>query len=332
MSTRDPHRVLALILTTLTALSGCGDDETSATGTTGSGASGAQGGAGGGGAQGGQGATGGGGSGGEGGGTQAVEISFQGNVGSTVFDCAATYPGLGTAATEVALRDFRLYVHDVRLVEAGTGTEVPVVLTSDGAWQYSPEGGAADEGTALLDFENNAGSCVNGTAEMNDTVIGTVAAGTYDGVRFKVGVPAALNHADVAVAPSPLNLSAMFWSWNGGYKFVRIDSAPVGQPSPFNLHLGSTGCTGDPSLGEMVTCTNANRPEIAFESFDPATDRIVIDYAAIVAGADLTVDQGGAPGCMSGIADPECVEPFAALGLSLETGEPVATQAAFRVE
>ncbi len=82
---------------------------------------------------------------------------------------------------------------------------VVVALEQDGVWQH--------EDVALLDFENKAGACANGTVELNTSVRGTVPAGTRSsGLRFKLGVPFALNHANAATAPSPLNLTAMFWN------------------------------------------------------------------------------------------------------------------------
>lgn len=48
-------------------------------------------------------------------------------------------------------------------------------------------------------------------------------AGRYTGLAFDMGVPFALNHADVTAAPSPLNIQALWWNWQGGYKFMRVD-------------------------------------------------------------------------------------------------------------
>ncbi|MBK8936188.1 MAG: metallo-mystery pair system four-Cys motif protein [Polyangiaceae bacterium] len=320
MSTRS---LLSFALASLGLLAACGDD-------TGTGASGAGGSieGGGGAAEGGGGAAEGGGGAAEGGGgasTMSVELSFRAQVGDAAFDCASSYDGLGTTNATASITDFRLYVHDVRLVD-DQDNEVPVALEQDGLWQY--------EGLALLDFEDDTGSCANGTSETNTVVVGTVPAGAYSGVRFKLGVPAELNHLDPAAetTPSPLNLTALFWAWTSGYKFLRIDSMPQGGAGPFNLHLGSTGCTGDPALGQDVTCTNANVAEVSFEAFDPSLDTLVVDYAAIVADSDLMVDGGGAPGCMSGATDPECAPIFPLLGVDGATGDPLSTQALFRVE
>jgi len=271
------------------------------------------------------GAGGSGGFGGAGGGVEAVEIQFAGQVGNAAFDCASTYQ-LGSASTDVTITDFRLYVHDVRLITAND-EEVAVELTQDGLWQH--------QNLALLDFEDKTGACANGTTPKNTSVRGAVPPGDYVGLAFRVGVPASLDQLDASNAntPSPLNLTAMYWSWTTGYKFLRIDAARTGL-TPFNLHLGATGCAGDPALGETRVCSRPNLPSVEFASFDAASDVVIVDYAAALATTDLSLaDAGGAPGCMSGLTDPECTPIFPRLGLDLATGaSDPSQQALFRIE
>jgi uncharacterized repeat protein (TIGR04052 family) len=253
----------------------------------------------------------------------AVSLSFEARVGDKVFDCASSYPGLGTAATEVSIADFRMYVHDVRLVTADHA-DVPVKL-DESVWQY--------QGVALLDFEDKTGACSNGTVERNTKVTGTVPPGTYTGLKLKLGVPPALNHADAASAHSPLNLTGLFWTWRAGYKFVRLDAAAVGGVGPFLVHLGSNGCKGDPSLGEAVTCSRPNVAEIDLNGFDPTKKTILVDYAELVKGSDLGVNVSGAQGCQSDSDDPECPPLFERLGLAIIDGSPTPdTQKFFRSE
>jgi uncharacterized repeat protein (TIGR04052 family) len=248
-----------------------------------------------------------------------VELRFEGLVGDEPARCGATYAGIGTSGSTLTLLDFRLFVHDVRLVTAD-GREVPVELTQDD-FQH--------DDVALLDFEDGTNGCDAGTPAQRLVVRGTVSdGGPFRGVRFRFGVPADLNHGDASTAPAPLNTTSMFWSWNGGYKFLRAD-VRLKEGAPRNFHLGSTGCQG----GDAVTsCSHPNRPEISLDSFDPSSGKVIVDYAALVADADLSKDGGGAPGCMSGVDDPECAAIFPRLGLSLSTGAPEGNQSAFRVE
>ena len=107
---------------------------------------------------------------------------------------------------------------------------------------------------------------------------------TYNtGVRFTLGVPAALNHGNQATAPAPLNFSGMFWTWQDGYKFLRTEGKTVGGRGTFMMHLGSTGCL--PGATGQTDCTNLNMPDIRLTGFDPASQPIGIDLAALLSGS-----------------------------------------------
>lgn len=256
-------------------------------------------------------------------GHQAVALRFRTTVGDTPFSCRQRYPNLGTAATTIAVSDLRFFVHDVKLLTA-EGTAVPVTLETDSLWQSN--------GVALLDFEDGSGSCGNGTPEMRDIVLGSAPAGAYTGVSFTIGVPFALNHRDLTQQPSPLSLSRMFWAWNSGYKFMRIDTKAEGGTG-WVLHLGSTECmpTGAPST-IPTACRWANRPTITFDQFDPVRDVVRLDLASLFKSANLAVNQPKtAMGCMSGQADADCAPVFAALGLPFGAAKGGA-QSAFRVD
>lgn len=244
-----------------------------------------------------------------------VTLSFEGLVGGAAFTCGGTYPDVGTSSTTLTALDLRLYVHEVALLTSD-GRTVPLVLDQDGIWQ--------DGDLALLDFEDGDG-CEGGNAPMNATVRGTVPddGATYTGVSFRIGVPAERNHLDADTQPSPLNLSSLFWGWNDGYKFLRIEGRSTGQPGGFRLHVGATACTGDATSGTRV-CANGNRPEIVLTGFDPDADSVVLDVADLFSTSDLDVDGGGAPGCMATADDPECPIMLSAIGIG-------GTQLAFHV-
>ena len=258
--------------------------------------------------------------------TSAVSLSFVGRVGSEPFRCTSTYSQLGATQVAANVLDFRLYVHDVRLVRKDGG-ETPVTLTQDGKWQY--------RNVALVDFEDRSGSCSNGTVDTNATITGTVprGEGDYTAVRFRLGVPFDLNHGNAAAAPSPLNLSSLFWVWNAGYVFLRADSRTIptdgGASSTFFFHLGSAGCQGDAQDGGVTGCAHPNVPDIELAPFDIATNKVAVDYAALVAESNLG---GGGMGCMSSPDEPTCAPIFRHLGLDPATGQPVAGQTVFRAE
>lgn len=257
-------------------------------------------------------------------GPQAVEIQFAALVGDEPFACGSTYEGLGSTSTTFTPWDLRFYVYDVQLV-TGAGVAVPVALDQDGIWQV--------ETLAMLDFEDKSGDCSDGTTQVNTTIRGSVDAGTYTGIRFGVGVPFEYNHQDATLAPSPLNVTAMFWSWNSGYKFIRLDGATTGMSTGMYFHLGSTNCNKNES-GVVTDCDHPNRVEVSLNDFDATTQTVVLDVAALFEGTNMDQNQEStAPLCMSEAEDVDCEASFLNLGLPFgqTSGDP-SSQSVFRVE
>lgn len=248
-------------------------------------------------------------------GAPQVQLRFAARAGAQPFACGKTLPGVGKDGVGLRPADLRLYVHDVRLITEG-GAEVPLTLDQDQRWQL--------DDLALLDFEDKSGECT-GTAATNDIVRGTVPdpKATFTGVRFVLGVPFGKNHADQAAAPSPLNLSSMYWSWQSGYKFLRFEGQTDGGKALI-VHLGSTGCKKE---GNDVTgCAAPNRAQIELRGFDPRQKTILVDIAALLADSDL----GAGIECMSAPDSASCAPIFSRLGLPWQ-GAPGAQQI-FRVE
>jgi uncharacterized repeat protein (TIGR04052 family) len=273
---------------------------------------------------------------------EAIAIRFQARVGEQPFRCDQRY-GLGTPISQVTPLDFRFYVSDVALIDAA-GNAVPLTLEPDGQWQYNT--------VALLDFEDKSGGCANGTVEMNDRIVGSVPPGDYVGLRFTLGLPFEINHADATLAPSPLNLTSLWWNWQAGYKFARIDFSPQhSAQSPnhsakheqaqsqhgdrnagFAFHLGSTGCEITGGSPTPTRCSNPNRATVTLNQFDPSTNVVVADLTALVANTDLKTNQPNTPpGCMSGATDRDCSGIMSALGIPFN-GNSNVNQTFFKVE
>lgn len=258
---------------------------------------------------------------------QPIEINFAGELGGQPFSCADTYNDLGATGAPIQVLDYRLFVSDPALVTAD-GTEVPIALDQDGAWQV--------ENIALLDFEDATGSCTNGTTAQNASIRGTAPEGDYVGLTLTVGVPFDWSHGDPTVAPSPLNLTAMFWNWRGGYKFIKFETSPVTEAgmtmaaeehaeggqhgdaaSGWFLHLGSTMCeSASRTEAPDAACGNPNTVKVMLDGFDLASSTVIIDPAPVVADADLTMNTAEtSPGCMSFPNDPDCDTVLPKLGL-----------------
>lgn len=291
---------------------------------------------------------------------EPVTLKFKALVGEQGFVCGQTYSGIGRTQSRITPSDFRFYVSDVTLIDA-KGQAVPVDLDQDGVWQH--------QNLALLDFEDGTGPCRNGNAGLHDVVTGQAPAGRYHGVRFTLGVPFKLNHSDPTIAPSPLNLTSMFWAWQSGYKFVKIDMASTGQPqspgpsrevsmrdqveamarvdamkksgalpkrqSPkaagFSIHLGSTDCASASLTSPPEACRNPNRTTITFDHFDVATNVIAADLASLLGNTNVDANaENTAPGCMSASDDADCPGIMAAFGLPY-AGQPARPQLFFGV-
>ena len=243
-----------------------------------------------------------------------VDLSFAARIGDQPASCGPTYT-LGVDGTEAQLADARLFVSDIALRDAG-GSWHEVTLDEDGVWQSG--------GVVLLDFEDGSAACADsGTPETNDRVIGTLPAGTYEAVRFTVGVPFERNHVENTSAPAPLNAPGMFWTWQGGYKFVRVDLMLGGdEPSRWNTHVGSTGCVSDSAVSApSEPCGKPNRATIELEGIGPDST-IDLDLGALFADTDLLADTlDTPPGCMSMPMEPaDCEHSFATLGLDFGSG------------
>jgi uncharacterized repeat protein (TIGR04052 family) len=180
--------------------------------------------------------------------------------------------------------------------------------------------------------------------------MGTVPKGDYRGIRFRLGVPFDLNHGDATIAPSPLNLTSLFWNWQAGYKFLRIDLATSGRQQTikagdvprfgdregsnrlgFAIHIGSTMCAAAGPTDKPTACANPNRPTIEFTNFDPGRNVIIADLKALVEGVNVDVNQPETPaGCMSMPKDGDCNPLMSNVGLAFPGGPPPA-QKFFRV-
>ena len=214
----------------------------------------------------------------------------------------------------MALTDLRFFVSDLAVVDSA-GALHPVEFTEDSRWQLP--------GLALVDLEDGESNCVNGTSAMHASLHGVTDIADFVGIRFTVGVPFELNHANPLAAAPPLSEGAMHWHWRSGYKFLRAGVTKNNDGSW--LHLGSTACKG--TVRDIRSCDSPNRITVELGDFSPS-DRIGIDLSALFAGVDL--DDGARSDCSSGPGEAECAAMFRALGLPF-TAQPGATNSVFRV-
>lgn len=265
--------------------------------------------------------------------TQELTLKFSPQVGDQPLSCTAENT-LGSSSATAIMADARMYIHGVELKAEG-GSWVTAHLVGDNKWQRTQVG--------LLDFEDKTGQCQQeGSTDTNTELKLKAPAGAYSGLRFKVGIPTALNHLNAATSPAPFNAEGMYWTWLTGYKFLRVDwmvqtgTTDDGKPTyaRWNTHLGATKCPGEaPIKPPSAPCANPNLPAIELADFNPATDTVVFDAQALVATSDLKINMADTPpGCMSGPGDTDCAGVFPALGLNFATGQHQAGQTAFKVQ
>lgn len=188
----------------------------------------------------------------------------------------------------------RFFVSELALVDVDA--QAVAVVLDENPWQ--------DATTAMI--------ALGGQRE-NPVVSGRVANGRYEAIEFVLGVPFDRNHGNPLRAQSPLNVPSMFWTWQSGYKFVRLDVA-----NDWSFHLGSTGCVSASAVRPpKEPCNEPNAARIRLTSHAPEVGTVIVDLDALLAGIDTAVDDN----CMAAYAGrAACRGLLANLGMDPETG------------
>lgn len=150
-------------------------------------------------------------------GAVTLELELTGRVG------AGPLPQAPLVATNAAGETFSVTRLDLLL--SGFALRRP-----DGQWQAS----------------TNAVAFLSLTEGRTRVRVADFPAGDYDALRFAVGVPPELNHADAAKFPAGHalnpNLNGLHWSWQGGYIFLALEGrwqTTNSAASGFSFHLAN---------------------------------------------------------------------------------------------
>ncbi|GAA6204137.1 MbnP family copper-binding protein [Thalassotalea sp. SU-HH00458] len=139
----------------------------------------------------------------------------------------------------------------------------------------------------------------------------------FQALRFSLGVPFEQNHVNPLEQPSPLNDSAMFWVWQTGHKFLRLELSSGADNWLF--HLGSTGCRSQSVMrAPREACLYPNFFQFELPLDDSNT--IGFELSKLIDGLELTMETS----CQSEHDNLACQTLFSRLN---ESGE----QAVFRV-
>ncbi|CCQ09215.1 hypothetical protein PALB_520 [Pseudoalteromonas luteoviolacea B = ATCC 29581] len=118
-------------------------------------------------------------------------------------------------------------------------------------------------------------------------------------LSFTLGVPFDVNHFNPLTQPSPLNVPEMFWTWQQGHKFLRLDVAH--EDGGWEFHLGSIGCQSASVMrAPKASCSSPNRYE--YTVLMDETLQINLDLKTLL--NNVTVKTARA--CMGEIKDKHC--------------------------
>lgn len=94
-------------------------------------------------------------------------------------------------------------------------------------------------------------------------------------IRFTLGLPFTVNHLNPISQKSPLNLPSMFWVWQTGHKFMRLELASNSQQWLF--HLGSTGCSSSSVLRSPTqACRYPNKVTVELPIFKQQNNNLLL--------------------------------------------------------
>ncbi|GAB2190212.1 MbnP family copper-binding protein [Sessilibacter sp. MAH2] len=124
-------------------------------------------------------------------------------------------------------------------------------------------------------------------------------------LSFLLGLPFELNHGNPLLAEEPLNHSDMFWTWQLGHKFIRMDvrsEVSEEKTEHWAFHLGSIGCDSASSMrAPAESCAHANTFEVMINDFKPNAP-VYIHVDRLIENAQLTKDN-----CMGNPDDEACI-------------------------
>lgn len=102
----------------------------------------------------------------------------------------------------------------------------------------------------------------------------------FSHIRFDIGLPFDINHLNPLTQESPLNVPNMFWGWQKGHKFLRLEM--LSDTDNWLFHLGSTGCFAQsPLRAPKKECRYPNRKSFEL-ALNKAKTPITFDLAKLL--------------------------------------------------
>lgn len=183
------------------------------------------------------------------------------------------------AGEQFSVDMFKYFISNIQLVRAdGTVWTVP-----------------QDSSYFLVDEENAASQRI---------AISAVPEGDYTAVRWVIGVDSMRNTKDVQFRTGALDVGGaaqgMYWSWNSGYIFVKLEGSSPVLPSSaggkFRYHIGGFGGYSSPTINNIRTVVipfGSDRASVRSASTPEV--HIIADIAKVFQGAGGTLSIAANP-------------------------------------
>lgn len=147
-------------------------------------------------------------------------------------------------------------------------------------------------------------------------------------IRFTLGVPFAVNHLNPISQQSPLNLPSMFWVWQTGHKFMRLELATNNDQWLF--HLGSTGCQSASVMrapDQACRYPNTMTIELPITQYSDNNLVLALDLAALLSNVELTSSSS----CQSERNNVSCQQLFNNLSITANNKGAITEPSIFKV-
>ncbi len=227
-----------------------------------------------------------------------LKVNFELSFNGSPITCDQPFPVL---TTQWRWQNVQFYLHDFKIFDENGFQPVKLVANK-----------GFDQEVALI------GGVCNQQQQWQVELIGAKPIKNATHIEFTLGVPFNKNHQNPLTQQAPLNQSDMFWIWQTGHKFLRMELMGKDESNQtardWLLHLGSTGCSSvAPVRAPNTECKNPNR--ITYKLAWNKQTTIQIDFAQLFDKPE-SLDFNT---CQSNPDDPSCDYWLPKLGLGLST-------------
>jgi len=200
-----------------------------------------------------------------------IKLTFIPSYNSHIISCGKSFTIDGN---EWRIDDFQFFVSDIAFQD------------KDGGWKTAPlKTNAKQTSRVALLGQNCQQDQEVQQGSWSTTFTEKLSISSYEKVKFTLGVPFELNHLNPLTQVSPLNDSSMFWVWQTGHKFARIEFENV--TDSWLFHLGSTGCKS-PSVMRTPKSQCIYPNTFQFELNLNGATQVTFDLAALTAHFKLS--------------------------------------------